>query len=139
MQSKRAYEEIGTRVLGDVPGVARAGLLIEPVDAPQLRALAAKAHGMLAVAKKSLHFELPARVLFASDGSRDLYTDIMVEPVGRLPQLLAANKRANKSRQKRFNLFSCDLRLSIRSLRLALVKTQSAGSPGKSPYKTLDG
>lgn len=61
---KRTYREIRDRLLVDAPDVRSVDLLIEPLDKIEIGARAAKAHGILSVAKKSLHFELPLYARF---------------------------------------------------------------------------
>ena len=74
---KNAYREIRDRALRLDPGVESVELTIEPIDVVEIGALAAKAHGMLSVAKKSLHFELPLYNVLVSSKARATYTDIL--------------------------------------------------------------
>jgi len=76
---KTAYEKIRDRIVQQTPGIEAVGLDIEPLDGVEMRALAAKSHGILAVAKKSLHFELPARNLLNSPQARSAYAIIVSE------------------------------------------------------------
>ncbi|MBI2358511.1 MAG: hypothetical protein HYV04_06330 [Deltaproteobacteria bacterium] len=80
---KGLYYEIRDRHLPGQPGVPVAEFAIEPLEEIALRASGAKSEGILSVAEKGLHFELPSRTVFATAESRDLYArilaDLMVE------------------------------------------------------------
>jgi hypothetical protein len=76
---KFAYQRIRDVVLQDFPGVAKANLVIEPVDQVAIGAWAAKDHGILRLAKRSLHFELPSHRVFSRDLARRAYRKILVE------------------------------------------------------------
>jgi len=76
---KKAYAEIRNHVLRDLPEVAKVDLNIEPVDPVSIGAWAAKDHGILRLAKSSLHFELPAQSIFYRDAARRAYTKILAE------------------------------------------------------------
>jgi hypothetical protein len=78
-QIKRAYTEIHERVLRDLPQVPKVDLRIEPVDQVAIGAWATKDHGILQLAKSSLHFELPAQFVFHGNSSRREYTKILAE------------------------------------------------------------
>jgi hypothetical protein len=54
-------------------------LFIEPLDVIEMGAWPSKAEGILTVAKKSLHFELPLYTLFRTEKSRVLYPKILRE------------------------------------------------------------
>lgn len=74
---KKAYREVRDEVLKLAPGVAAVDLLVEPSDAIEIGAWAAKADGILSVVKKSLHFELPLYETLRSPNARDAYTAIL--------------------------------------------------------------
>jgi hypothetical protein len=76
---KRSYEKIRDRILVNSPGVDAVQFSIEPLDAIEIGAWPAKAQGILSVAKKSLHFELPLYTLFRTEKSRVLYAKILTE------------------------------------------------------------
>jgi len=78
-QIKRAYTEIHERVLRDLPQFPKVDLRIEPVDQVAIGAWATKDHGILQLAKSSLHFELPAQFVFHGNSSRREYTKILAE------------------------------------------------------------
>ena len=61
------------------PDVDLVPFFIEPLDAIEIGAWPAKAQGILSVAKKSLHFELPLYALFRTEKSRALYAKILTE------------------------------------------------------------
>jgi hypothetical protein len=54
-------------------------LLIEPLDNVEIGAWPAKAHGILSVARKSLHMELPLHSALGTEKSREAYTTILAE------------------------------------------------------------
>lgn len=76
---KRIYLKIRDRVLVNSSDVDLVQLLIEPLDAIEIGAWPAKAQGILSVAKKSLHFELPLYTLFRTEKSHGLYAQILSE------------------------------------------------------------
>jgi hypothetical protein len=76
---KTRYQKIRDRIVQQTPGIAAVGLDIEPLDRVEIGALAAKAYGILAVAKKSLHFELPAQNLLNNSPARAAYATILSE------------------------------------------------------------
>ncbi|SRR6266542_680086 len=76
---KIAYQEIRDRVLREAPDVTKVNLIIEPLEQVAIGAWAAKDHGILRLAKRSLHFELPAQHLFYRESARRAYTKILAE------------------------------------------------------------
>jgi len=74
---KKTYREIRDRLLEDAPAVAAVDLLIEPLDKIEIGAWGAKTHGILSVAKKSLHFEFPLYGTLGSSEARKRYTEIL--------------------------------------------------------------
>jgi len=81
---KRAYVLIRDRVLLEEKNAPKVNLLIEPVDSVEIGAWAAKEHGVLGLAKASLHFELPAHRMFYREGTKRAYTTILIELVNRI-------------------------------------------------------
>ena len=77
LRIKNRYHEIRDRVLRGRPDIETVDLAIEPIDSVEIGAWAAKASGILGVAKKSLHFELPAHRVLQSSKSREAYTQIL--------------------------------------------------------------
>ncbi|MBI2349765.1 MAG: hypothetical protein HYV05_14075 [Deltaproteobacteria bacterium] len=74
---KKSYRGIRDRTLkrrADIPAV---DLLIEPLDEVDIGAWAAKTEGILGLAKKSLHFELPSHQVLSSNEAREAYTAIL--------------------------------------------------------------
>ena len=61
---KIIYQKIRDEILVNNPDVDPVALLIEPLDAIEIGAWPVKANGILTVANKSLHFELPLYTLF---------------------------------------------------------------------------
>jgi hypothetical protein len=76
---KTSYQEIRDRVLREAPDVTKVNLIIEPLDQVAIGAWAAKDHGILRLAKRSLHFELPAQYLFYRQSARRTYTKILAD------------------------------------------------------------
>ena len=76
---KQSYQAIRDRLLKENPGVARVELLIEPLDALEVGAWPAKHSGLLSVARKSFHIELPLYSALTSEESRGLYTRVVAE------------------------------------------------------------
>jgi hypothetical protein len=88
---KNIYQEIRDQALSDVPATAKVDLAIEPFDRVNIGAWAAKDHGILRLAKRSLHFELPAQRLFYNRGVRRAYTKILAELINRIVPPLRAD------------------------------------------------
>ena len=76
---KAAYEEIRDRFLASDHRVAAVELIIEPMDDLEIGAWPAKANGILRVARKSLHFELPLHSMLRTPSSRNIYVKILAE------------------------------------------------------------
>ncbi len=74
---KTTYKQIRDETLRNNPDFGPVELLIEPLDTVEIRALAAKSQGILALSKKSLHFELPAEPLLNNARARDFYAVIL--------------------------------------------------------------
>ena len=81
---KLAYGQIRDRVLRDFPDVVKANLAIEPLDQVAIGAWAAKDHGILRFAKKSLHFEMPSHRVFYRKNARRAYRKILAELILRI-------------------------------------------------------
>ena len=79
---KASYHKIRDRMINAASRVRRVNLLIEPLDQVSIGAWAAKDHGILRRAKKSLHFELPAQHVLYRDSARQVYTKILAELIG---------------------------------------------------------
>lgn len=76
---KTAYRNIRDQVLREEPQTPIVNLIIEPVDQVPIGAWAAKDHGILRLARSSLHFELPAQHVFYRENARRAYTKILAE------------------------------------------------------------
>jgi hypothetical protein len=74
---KDLYRGIRDRHLTGVPHVKSVQLRIEPVDQLQIGAWAAKEQGILRLARKSLHFELPVYETLETAAAREAYTRIL--------------------------------------------------------------
>jgi hypothetical protein len=99
---KRTYTEIRDRVLRTLPQITRVDLRIEPVEQVSIGAWAAKDHGILRLAKSSLHFELPAQYIFHGDGPRRAYTKILAE----LIDFIAADRTGTEPAGQALSIFS---------------------------------
>ncbi len=86
---KKTYRELRDKVLAVRPDIAVVELAIEPLDSLEVGAWAAKTNGILRLAKKSLHFELPADGIMATDIQREIYTDILTELLGKVAAQVA--------------------------------------------------
>jgi hypothetical protein len=78
---KESYQIIRDRLLENVSGADPVELMIEPLDSVEVGAWPAKDSGLLSVARKSLHIELPLNSALRSDKSRSVYTRIIAELV----------------------------------------------------------
>lgn len=78
---KLNYQHIRDNLLKLNPEVPRVSLLIEPLDNLEIAAWPAKFNGILSVAKKSLHIELPLHSALGSEKSRRLYTRVLSEVI----------------------------------------------------------
>lgn len=76
---KNAYGQIRDRVLRDFPDVMKVNIAIEPVDQVAIGAWAAKDHGILKLAKRSLHFAMPSHRVFYRNNARRAYRKIFGE------------------------------------------------------------
>jgi hypothetical protein len=91
---KKVYRESRDFVLRSAPNVAAVDLRIEPIDGIEIGAWAAKAGGILGVAKKSLHFELPLYQTLGTAGARDAYGRILVRLLTRASALLVRSQKS---------------------------------------------
>ena len=74
---KKIYRGIRDQTLKRQSGIPAVELFIEPVDEVEIGAWAAKAEGILGLAKKSLHFELPSEYVLFPGRAREVYTGIL--------------------------------------------------------------
>jgi hypothetical protein len=88
---KEIFYALRDQMLGGEPDMAMVDLAIEPVDELEVGAWAAKTNGILTVARRSLHFELPA-ALMASARQRDIYTVIIGKLVGQIAGELTSRR-----------------------------------------------
>jgi hypothetical protein len=87
---KMAYRAVRDQALAGRADIPMVELAIEPLDVIEVGAWAAKNNGILAVAKRSLHFELPADAVISSARRRDVYTSILGQLLRNLPAALRA-------------------------------------------------
>jgi hypothetical protein len=82
---KNEYRKIRDRIPQRTPDLEAVDLLIEPIDSVEIGAwAAAKANGILSVAKMSLHVELPAYRVLQSSRARAAYTEILAVLLDRI-------------------------------------------------------
>jgi hypothetical protein len=86
---KSKYLMLRNKALGGREDLAVVDLAIEPLDVLEVPAWAAKSHGILGVAKKSLHLELPSDGLMGSARHRKIYTQILAELVNEVAPRIA--------------------------------------------------
>ena len=89
---KNMYRNIRDAALAGRPNMAVVDLSIEPLDEIEVGAWAAKTNGILSVAKKSLHFELPADGLMASEKHRDVYTRVLSELIDKVVRRITTRR-----------------------------------------------
>ena len=76
---KDRFRSLRDQALAGRRDIAVIELAIEPVDELEVGAWPAKADGILKLAAKSLHFELPADGVMASEEHRRIYTLILTQ------------------------------------------------------------
>ena len=76
---KLRYQRLRDQLLTEYPDIEPVKLLIEPQDEVEIDAWPAKAHGILSLARKSVHIELPLYSALRSEKSRNVYTRIVSE------------------------------------------------------------
>jgi hypothetical protein len=76
---KQRYQRLRDRLLTENPDIEPVKLLIEPQDEVEIGAWPAKANGILSLARKSVHIELPLYSALRSEKSRNVYTRILSE------------------------------------------------------------
>ena len=81
---KDFYRALRDSALAENPNMVSVELAIEPLDPIEVGAWAAKTNGILAVAERSLHFELPSEGAMASERQRSIYTAILAELIRRI-------------------------------------------------------
>jgi hypothetical protein len=101
---KLLYHKIRSQIIEKEPAIPAVGLWIEPLDEVEIGAWAAKAEGILGLAQKSLHFELPSHKILSPDRTRELYTHLLADLLkGCVPFLLEGQEADLRDRvgQKR--------------------------------------
>ncbi|MGH7854501.1 MAG: hypothetical protein ACREP3_13740 [Candidatus Binatia bacterium] len=86
---KKAYVEIRQQILRAYDNLPKVNLAIEPIDKVTFRARVAKEQGILRLAKRSLHFELPAHRVLYNPHARRVYTAILAKLVDRIAAMPA--------------------------------------------------
>ena len=81
---KNAYLALRQQALLGRSDIAEVDLAIEPLDEIEVGGWAAKTNGILAVAIRSLHFELPADGVMASRSHRELYLPVLADLIGQI-------------------------------------------------------
>ncbi|MGH7931282.1 MAG: hypothetical protein ACREQV_26220, partial [Candidatus Binatia bacterium] len=85
---KTVYGNIRQRIIGNRADLPKVNLAIEPVDTVTFAARVAKEHGILRLAKRSLHFEMPAHLVFKDPAAGRAYTEILsdlIQAMAKLP------------------------------------------------------
>jgi hypothetical protein len=85
---KNVYRAVRDQSLAGHPDIFVVELAIEPLDVIEVGAWAAKTNGILTVANRSLHFELPANAVISSARRREIYTLVLARLIGKLPAAL---------------------------------------------------
>lgn len=95
---KMLYREIRDRILRNrLEGTPAVELVIEPLEAIEIGAWAAKAEGILGLARRSMHFELPGQEILATPEARESYTRILAALLQEaVPFLLSRESGATK-------------------------------------------
>lgn len=96
---KMLYDEIRDKMLAHQSNVPAVGLLIEPLDEVEIGAWAAKSEGILGVAKKSLHFELPSQKIFITPDAREAYIRILANLLNETVPFLLHGLHTGQSRE----------------------------------------
>ncbi len=89
---KSLYYEIRDEALEDEAGVPAVNFIIEPLDEVEIGAWAAKAQGILRLARKSLHIEMPSHRTFATERAREAYTRILASLLREATRLLLSGE-----------------------------------------------
>ena len=84
---KDAYREIRDHLIQLRPGLPKVDMAIEPIDKVTFTARVAKEQGILRLAKRSFHFEMPTHRLFYDQRVRHAYTEILSELIQRITAL----------------------------------------------------
>ncbi|MBI4489821.1 MAG: hypothetical protein HY694_12100, partial [Deltaproteobacteria bacterium] len=90
---KMLYDEIRDKMLAHQSNVPAVELLIEPLNEVEIGAWAAKSEGILELAKKSLHFELPSHKVFITGEAREAYTGILADLLKEIVSFLVTRSR----------------------------------------------
>jgi hypothetical protein len=96
---KKLYYEMRASMLEKQSNIATVDLLIEPLDEIEIGAWVAKAEGILSLAKKSLHIEIPSHKAFATAESRETYTRILAALLQETVPLLTRDWQSRHGRK----------------------------------------
>lgn len=91
---KTLYREIRDKILQGRSKTPAVDLLIEPFEAVEIGAWAAKSEGILGLAAKALHFELPRDEVLGTSKSRDAYVRILSSLLQKAAPLLLSGRTA---------------------------------------------
>ena len=94
---KAIYSDIRERMLRNRADLPKVNLAIEPIDRVTFRARVAKDQGILRLATRSLHFELPAHRILYDARARRAYTEILSELIQRVAMALRIPAQAARS------------------------------------------
>ena len=87
---KDTYYTLRSHALAGRADMASVELAIEPLDELEVGAWPAKETGILRAARKSLHFELPADGMMASEKHRNLYALVLTQLLHKIAPAIAA-------------------------------------------------
>ena len=79
LRIKQVYNRVRDQLLNENAGVDRVELLIEPLDKIEIGAWPAKYGGILSLARKSLHIELPLNTALRNKVNGDVYIKVISE------------------------------------------------------------
>jgi hypothetical protein len=97
---KETYRHVRDEALKYTPGVAPVEFMIEPLDAVEIGAWATKANGILSVARKSLHVELPMYATLSLLKACNAYTAILTILLSRITPILAPRHNETVAKTK---------------------------------------
>jgi hypothetical protein len=97
---KNTFLSVRDQMLLGLRNIAIVDLAIEPLDELEVGAWPAKADGILKLATKSLHFELPADGVMASEEHRRVYTLILTQLLSKIARPISVNDAAANLTQR---------------------------------------
>jgi hypothetical protein len=89
---RNTYSVLRNQALAVTPELTAVDLAIEPLDELEVGAWATKTNGILTLAARGLHFELPANGVMGTAHHREIYTEILGELIRRISDALTTAK-----------------------------------------------